>query len=375
MSRERGLLALAAYPDRSAATRFRLTQLLPYLRAHGWKVRFEPFVDDEFLSSFYESGNRLRKASHLAIRAIERLASAVTAQNIDVVFIQREASMIGPAYTEFILRSLKGVPIVFDFDDAIWHYDLPRSTHPLAARLVKRPGKCWYTMRRADLILAGSRYLAEQARRVNQRVEVVPTVVSSAVWTPLPGRLDGAILSPGAPRIGWVGSHSTAHQLSLVEPALRRLRAEGHDFELHIVGAGEGFTLDGLETRSRPWRLDQEIDEFQKMDIGLAPMHSAAVYEGKCGFKQIQYMAVGVPFVSSWVGGARDFVIDGENGLVARSEQDWYQHIRALLASVELRKKLARNGRKLIETQYCIERQGPRVAQWIDEALGYAKAS
>ncbi|MGD8608863.1 MAG: glycosyltransferase, partial [Myxococcales bacterium] len=84
---------------------------------------------------------------------------------------------------------------------------------------------------------------------------------------------------------------------------------------------------------------------------------------------------VGVPFVSSWVGGARDFVVDGENGLVARSEQDWYQHIRALLASVELRKKLARNGRKLIETQYCIERQGPRVAQWIDEALGYAKAS
>lgn len=375
MSRERGILALAAYPERSAATRFRLTQMLPYLRACGWTVRFEPFVDDDFLSGFYAAGSRLKKASHLALRSVKRLASAVTATNIDAVFIQREASMIGPAYTEFILHSIKGLPIIFDFDDAIWQYDLPRSTHPIAARLLKRPSKCWYTMRRADLVLAGSRHLAERAKSVSSRVEVVPTVVSAAAWTPLLGRLEGALHSQGAPRIGWVGSHSTAHQLKLVEPALRQLRADGYDFEVHVIGAGEDFGLDTVEIQSHPWRLEQEIREFQQIDIGLAPMHSEPVYEGKCGFKQIQYMAVGAPFVSSWVGGARDFVIDGENGLVARSAEDWYRHLEALLTSKELRRKLAQNGRRLVETQYCIERQGPRVAKYFEEALGYAKAA
>jgi glycosyltransferase involved in cell wall biosynthesis len=375
VSRERGILALAAYPERSAATRFRLTQMLPYLRACGWTVRFEPFVDDDFLSGFYAAGSRLKKASHLALRSVKRLASAVTATNIDAVFIQREASMIGPAYTEFILHSIKGLPIIFDFDDAIWQYDLPRSTHPIAARLLKRPSKCWYTMRRADLVLAGSRHLAERAKSVSSRVEVVPTVVSAAAWTPLLGRLEGALHSQGAPRIGWVGSHSTAHQLKLVEPALRQLRADGYDFEVHVIGAGEDFGLDTVEIQSHPWRLEQEIREFQQIDIGLAPMHSEPVYEGKCGFKQIQYMAVGAPFVSSWVGGARDFVIDGENGLVARSAEDWYRHLEALLTSKELRRKLAQNGRRLVETQYCIERQGPRVAKYFEEALGYAKAA
>ena len=375
MSRERGILALAAYPERSAATRFRLVQMLPYLRARGWNVRFESFVDDDFLGGFYATGNRFEKASHLAFRSIERLASTVTAMNVDAVFIQREASMIGPAYTEFILHSLRGLPIIFDFDDAIWHYDLPRSAHPIAARLLKRPRKCWYTMRHADLVLAGSTQLAQYAKRVSPRVEVVPTVVSAAAWTPLPGRLEGAMLSSGAPRIGWVGSHSTAHQLELAEPALRQLRADGYQFELHVVGAGDDFALGALEIDSRPWRLDSEIREFQQIDIGLAPMHSEPVYEGKCGFKQIQYMAVGAPFVSSWVGGARDFVRDGENGLVARCDEDWYRHLKALLASVELRRKLARNGRRLVETQYCIERQGPRVAQCVEEALGYAEAS
>jgi glycosyltransferase involved in cell wall biosynthesis len=368
-------LALAAYPDRSAATRFRLTQMLPYLRARGWDVRFEPFVEDDFLSGFYAGGNRLQKASYLGARSLYRLASAVKANDVDAVFIQREAALIGPAYTEFILHSLKGLPIIFDFDDAIWHYDLPRSTHPIAARFLKNPAKCWYAMRRASCVIAGSSYLAQCAGEVNSNVEVVPTVVSSTAWTPLPGRLEGALPGDAAPRIGWVGSHSTAHQLDLVESALQRLRADGYDFEFHVVGAGDDFALDTVEMEARPWRLDTELQEFQRLDIGLAPMHSELVYEGKCGFKQIQYMAVGVPFVSSWVGGARDFVVDGENGLVAHRAEDWYRHLKALLDSPELRGRLSQNGRRLVERQYCIERQGPRVAECFEETLGHARAS
>ena len=369
MSRQPRILALAAYSERVASTRFRLTQVLPYLRARGWDVRFEPFVDDEFLSGFYTTGNRLRKATHLASRSLERLSLAVRAAGVDAVFIQREAALVGPAYTEFILHSFKGLPIIMDFDDAIWDLNLSRSAHPIAARILKDRTKCWYTMRRAACVIAGSEYLAERAREVNTHVEVVPTVVSSKMWTPWPGRLQGEFCGAGVPRIGWVGTHTTAHQLELVEPALRRLRAEGHDFELHVVGAGNDFELDTVQLQSRPWRLDDEIQEFQRIDIGLAPMRSEPVYQGKCGFKQLQYMAVGVPFVSSWVGGARDFVVDGENGLVAHTAGDWYQHLKSLLESQELRSKLSRNGRRLVETEYCIEVQGQRVAMIVGDAL------
>ena len=375
MSRQPTILALAAYPDRSAATRFRVTQVLPYLRARGWDVSFEPFVGDEFLSDFYAGGHRMRKATYLASRSFNRLATALGSTGVDAVFIQREAALVGPAYTEFILHALKGLPIVFDFDDAIWHYDLPRSTHPIAARLLKAPAKCWYTMSRASCVIAGSGYLASRAREVSSRVEVVPTVVSSTTWTPLPGRLEGGLPGEAALRIGWVGSHSTAHQLELVQPALRQLRAEGYDFEIHLVGAGGDFVLDALALQSRPWRLNHEIEEFQHMDIGLAPMHSEPIYQGKCGFKQLQYMAVGVPFVSSWVGGAKDFVVDGENGLVAHDREDWYRNLKALLESRALRQKLAQNGRRLVETQHCIERQGPRIAECFEETLRRAKTT
>jgi hypothetical protein len=65
----------------------------------------------------------------------------------------------------------------------------------------------------------------------------------------------------------------------------------------------------------------------------------------------------------------------GDNGLVAENAEDWYQHLKALLQSRELRARLSRSGRELVETRYCIERQGPRVAQCFDEVLGYARAS
>jgi glycosyltransferase involved in cell wall biosynthesis len=349
--------------------------MLPYLRARGWHVHFEPFVDDAFLSSFYTNGGGLKKARYLAARSLERLALAVGVAGVDAVFIQREAALIGPPYVEFILRSLRRLPLIFDFDDAIWELSLQRSTHPIAARALKAPNKCWHTMRRAAGVIAGSNYLAERAREVNPNVTVVPTVVSSEVWTPWSGRSRGELYGDGPPRIGWVGTHSTAHQLELVESALRELRAEGHDFEVHVVGAGDDFALDTVEIQSRPWRLDDEIREFQRIDIGLAPMQGGPVYQGKCGFKQLQYMAVGVPHVSSWVGGARDFVVDGENALVAHTKADWYRHLKTLLESHELRRRLSQNGRRLIETQYCLESQGPRVARFVEEALFRGRGS
>ena len=84
-------------------------------------------------------------------------------------------------------------------------------------------------------------------------------------------------------------------------------------------------------------------------------------------------MSVGVPFVSSWVGGAREFVVDGENGLVAHTNEDWYQHLKALLESQDLRRRLSQNGRRLMEKEYCSEVQGPRVAKFVEDALSREK--
>lgn len=348
------VLALAAYPERIASTRFRVSAFVPHLATSGITVELVPWLDDAAASRLYRRGGMTAAVSG-AVHGLARQLRA-TGRDWDAIWVQREAVLAGPPLVEALAR-MRGVPLVVDYDDAIW---IPQGG-PL-----KRAAKCaWkfdWVLRRATRAIAGSSALAEHARSLGVECSVLPTVVDRSAWTPrVP---EGRRLLT----IGWIGTHSTAPQLHRVAPALRRLRAEGHAFRVVIIGAGEGFGLDGVETETRSWSQASEIDDFRALDIGLAPMHRSAWHEGKCGFKQVQYMAVGVPCVSSMVGGARDFVVHDENALVADTEDDWYVQLRRLVTDAGLRSRLARCGRELVESRLCTERQAPVLAEILEAA-------
>lgn len=371
----RRILFVATYPDRAACTRFRASAFFPALRARGLEPELRPFLDDAFFAEFYRPGGQVSKALGLTAAALHRLRLLAKARRYGAVFVQREAALVGPALFEEACSRL-GLPLIFDFDDAIWMADENAtpgvvSKHPVASRLLKFPGKTERLIAMATEIVAGSEHLANFAReRVgDQHVTVLPTVVSRALWEPLPGRLEGRILGE-PPIIGWVGTHSSASQLDLVLPALRRLAAEGRRFKLRLVGAQRPeVKVAGAEVEGRPWTLARDVRDFQELDIGLAPMFNDPWCEGKCGFKQLQYMAVGVPQVSSLSGGGRDFLRHRENALIALNDDDWYRNIKALLDDHALRASLARAGRSLVEQQYCTEVQGERLADIIERAM------
>jgi len=339
--------------------------MLPYLEKAGIETEFVSFLDDDDLQHLYLPGTR-RKARAVVAGVLRQLKQLARTRHFDAVFIQRGASLVGPPVMEYICQRFYSLPLVFDLDDAIWDLNLKRSRNPVAARLLKHPQKVFWLRDAARLVIAGSRYLAHWAGGPNGRVAVVPTVVSRDRWRPGEGRLSGQRSTSDGPIIlGWIGTHTTADQLELVAPALRRLFSEGYDLRLRVVGAGKDFSMDGVPTEAVPWRLDEEVAAFRGLDVGLAPMRTLPVYEGKCGFKQLQYMAVGVPQVCSVVGGARDFVRPGENALVASSPEEWYRALKRLLDDRSLRSRIAGAGRALIEREYCLEVQGPRLAELV----------
>lgn len=349
------ILALAAYPERIASTRFRICRYVEPLRALGIDVELVPWLDDGGAAALYRKGG-LPRASVAGSRGVLRQLRAVTRGGHDAVWVQREAVLAGPPIVEAL--ALARAPLVLDYDDAVWI----AQGHAIK-RAAKLPWKFDWVLRRATHAIAGSTQLAAHARALGVATTVVPTVVERAAWTP---RTDAE--RPGPLVVGWIGTHSTAPQLALVAPALRRLRAEGRAFRFVVVGAGEGFRLDGVDVEIRPWTLATEIDAFRDLDVGLAPMQRSAWHEGKCGFKQIQYMAVGVPCVSSLVGGARDFVVDEVNALVAETEDDWYRQLLRLLTDGGLRARLAARGRALVESRLCVEEQAHVVANVLREA-------
>jgi glycosyltransferase involved in cell wall biosynthesis len=368
--RRRRLLVLATYPRSAAATRFRACAYFDALASHGIDAELHPFLDDEFFLAFYRPDARMGKALGLVRASLERVRLLLNRENFDAVFVQREAALWGPAIVETILARVKKIPIVFDFDDAIWVEESSTSRYPWLARLLKAPRKTNQLLRIAAEVIAGSRYLAEYALRFTDRVIVSPTVVSRASWVPLPGRLDGGLgTTDGKPIIGWVGTHSTARFLDIVLPALRTLASEGEAFRLRLVGASRSLPIDGIEVESVPWSEAGEISDFQRIDVGIAPMPDTPWTRGKCGFKQVQYMAVGVPFVSSPVGGAVDIVRHGENGLFANSSDEWRRWLGALLRDRALRARLAQAGRADAEASLCTEAQAEAVIGAIERAM------
>jgi glycosyltransferase involved in cell wall biosynthesis len=87
---------------------------------------------------------------------------------------------------------------------------------------------------------------------------------------------------------------------------------------------------------------------------------------GKCGMKALQYMGLAIPTVCSPVGVNSAIIRDGENGMLAATEDEWVEKLTLLLRSKELRERLGRAGRETVEARYSAAVQAPRVFQIIE---------
>lgn len=373
MSSPRRLLMLCAYPPGAAATRFRLCGYFDALRAAGIEPEMHAFISERYFAEMYRPTEVLRKASMLAGFALAELPYLLRARRYDAVFIQREALLVGPPILERLLVQRCRLPLIYDLDDAVWLEPAPvpgtlRARFPRLVGAIRAAAKGDTLLSMASAVVAGSSYLAEHARRFCSNVVVLPTVVSRDQWRPREGRLDGTMLND-PPIIGWIGTPSTSVYLAMVMPALERLAREGVRFRLRLRGASSSIQSAHFPVENLPWRRDHEREDFAEFDIGLGPIRRDPWADGKSGFKQLQYMAVGVPMATSFVGGTRDFIEHEVNALVVDEGGDWYAHIKRLLLDPALRAGLARRGRALVEERYSLEAQGPRFVEQIRSVL------
>jgi len=172
--------------------------------------------------------------------------------------------------------------------------------------------------------------------------------------------------------IGWVGSHSTDPYLDRLLPVFEKL-GRMHRFRLKIIGAGREFKVPGVEVLNVPWSLEREVLDLADLNIGIYPLPDTIWTRGKTGFKPIQYMAMGIPAVCSPVGGVREFIKHGENGLLAVTEDDWIEQLSMLIRDDRLRQSIGDNGRKTVEEWYCVQKQAPRVRAILEGVLASHK--
>ncbi|HKR22147.1 MAG TPA: glycosyltransferase family 4 protein [Pyrinomonadaceae bacterium] len=343
----------------SPSQRYRIEQWEPLLRERGVEITYEPFECAELNALLYEPGQTAKKMALVAKGMGRRFEAVKKARDFDLVYILREAALLGPAVFERLVHKT-GVPFVFDFDDAIFvSYRSPSNGY---LSYLKFAGKTKTICSLAAHVMVGNPYLADYARQFNQNVTVIPTTIDTQQYQPPPPKPENGPLV-----IGWTGSHSTVQHLDTLRGALKKLAAR-EKFRLRVIGTPV-YECDPIDVEAMRWRAKTEVDDLRPIDIGVMPLPEDKWSKGKCGAKALQFMGMGIPTVCSPVGVNTDIIQDDQNGFLASTEDEWVEKLTRLLRSAELRRRLGQAGRLTVEQKYSAISQAPRVYEIFKSVL------
>jgi glycosyltransferase involved in cell wall biosynthesis len=344
------LLVLASKPKGIApGQRFRLEQWAPRTAAsHGIELDFAPFESPRLVELLYLPGHRPEKAAWVLWDFVRRLKDVIRARRYDGVVVFREAALIGPAIYERALKAL-GVPMFFDFDDAIWHHGQVSKANGVFSKL-HFYGKTSTICRLAAGVLAGNEYLASYARQRSSNVFVVPTSIELDRYPVQPEASD-----PSRFVVAWSGSLATLPHFEHARPILERLAKRRPLTVKVICNKPPERPIEGAENVFVPWSEAGEAEAVGAAHVGIMPLPDDEFTRGKCGLKALQFMATGRPVVVSPVGMNRDLVTSGQNGFLASTTDEWLDALEQLASSRELRHRIGAAGRKTVEEGYSAE--------------------
>lgn len=164
--------------------------------------------------------------------------------------------------------------------------------------------------------------------------------------------------------------------------ALALLKRRGTRFTLEIFG--EGDQRDAIGRRVAQLGLDGEVRLRGAIEHGRIPAALAAsgifvlpcvvlANEDRDGIPNtiIEALASGVPVVSTAISGIPEAVRDGESGLLVpeRDAAALAGALERMMSDETLRARCAREGRRIVETQFSIEASGRELARLMNDAI------
>ncbi|MFN3555780.1 MAG: glycosyltransferase [Bacteroidales bacterium] len=245
--------------------------------------------------------------------------------------------------------------VILDFDDDIAASKRePREVSSLYGRLMLENGnKFSESLHLYPRFIVGSGYLKEYllTRRPelsSDNVLVVPTCVDYERHASHYYPEDKTKRT-----LGWVGIPENLVQLDFLIPILNRL-AESFTFELLIISS-RPYQPEGalFEVVNLTWDWSHEIAYLQKIDVGLMPLEDTPAARGKCGFKLIQYMGLGIPAIGSAVTVNKEIIASKDMGWLVITPNEWENAlVDALSMSPELLARMGARARLHVEKNY-----------------------
>lgn len=144
--------------------------------------------------------------------------------------------------------------------------------------------------------------------------------------------------------IGWIGCFGGGHKESLVNDFFPVLLDLPFDINLVILGVhendGHSFLQEYFKGSKHvelvipqdiDWQNEHDIQQrISRFDVGIATLIDDELHRSKSAFKSKQYLNNGVPVLSSNLPENNNFVINGKNGFLCRSQNEFRSRLEQL---------------------------------------------
>jgi len=373
LRKERRVLFLEPFFPENAGYHYRALRWAEVLREKGTVAHVRHVLSREEFEGFLSEGRITRFHGLFLLR---RLRQVLGSLRYRCVVVRRELLLYndyGNLFADRLLLSLHP-DVVLDFDDDIAAAKQePRELTPFGRLMLERSSKFNDSLRLYPRFIVGTHYLKSCVRERSSGVAdddilVVPTCVDYAKYPPKVYRSDRKCVS-----FGWVGSVGNLRLLDIVLPALSEV-ARRHPLRVVVISGREYRPDVDFEVVNVPWSLGDEVENLRRIDVGLMPLHDTAVERGKCGFKLIQYMGLGIVSIASAITVNREIVDDGRNGFLVHQVSDWAEVIEAALEQWDRFPEIGAAARERIRQGYSFAAHEGDLVRFLRPGTGRAHA-
>lgn len=353
--------------DLAAATRYRVSQYLPFLSRVGIRYRVFSIISRPMTLLMVHSPKFRGPAKvlyyffHVLEKTVRAFFLFFLASRYDCIFLQRTTF---PFYLEKIL-ALVNNRIIFDLDDAIFIPDTKGRgiMHRIKESFKKKEVPA--VLRISRHVIVENTYIAEYVKRFCVNISKIIGPIDTKRYRVVNerGRDKNNIV------IGWIGSPSTTPYLRMLDNVFKVISHKYKNVSFKFIGT-ERYSLEGVSMIFREWDYSTEIKELEGFDIGIMPMPDDDWSRGKVGIKMLQYMSMGMPTVVSYTSTNAEIIKDGTDGFIVSSEKDWIDILSRLIEEKETRFRVGGKARNLIEERYSVEANFNKFLTIIKEVVG-----
>lgn len=358
------VLYLENFPIENSGYQYRAKKWCEILQKNGVRAEVKTIIEDK---KAFDSCNLQQ---FLLISMKKRLQQCLYARKFKTVIVRRELLQFNDYGNLFMDKFLLKIHpnVILDFDDDIAAAKRqPRKITNLYGRLLRENGNKFNdSLRLYKRFIVGSNYLKNRVLNENKSITendilTIPTCID---YDDYPHKVYNSANDEVV--LGWIGGNHNLHYLDMLVNPLNVL-SNDYKFKLVVIAGNDYLnTTAKFKIENKKWNLESEKDLIKSFDIGLMPIEDNAVGRGKCGFKLLQYMGLGVIGIATDVTINGEIIKDGENGfLVKPDNSNWYEVLKKALDLKDKFVTLGENARNLTLDKYTFTSNINKYIEWV----------